>query len=1103
VTISAFIQRTLFLLMAASLAAVATAQNSGLQPVLQTGHEDDILFADADASAQVLATADKHNVILWNSSNGRQLRKITSGQTIRGMALCNKASQLAILLYDYGIVSALYWYNTQTGALTDSISFKQTNAWGSSFPPMDALISSGQNDEVAVRSFSTLQLINLTTKQRSPAIELFSYDNQIAYNASTQRWQIAANRNDQVELHYINDSYTKQLQTIYDRSEKPMALSFHASGKMAMLLAPNKLMIFNDADTTLQEETLRGSNNIRSYEHYDVRWNIAGNLLLSNIGQDAHVYDAHQQTWINDKNDALKYANHVLAIDDSNDKIAAIGKQLPSILRWPQQQNFTSFDTKVMSLQQLRFSPNGKMLSSVPGITFADYSHVIDLSTGRLMHNRNYPLGIYQWLSDSLVLTTVPNDFGDKPKLAQVCNFYTGNVLQTFVPPKAEKKPEAALLSPDRKAFASINALYKELVILKGPQFSQQTRMLLPTTTSTHIEFTPDSRYLIVGSESIRIYDIQSNKWKVLRDTARVYSIDNFTVTPDSKELWFELLDNKVETVIYSYSFSTGEYRLKRKSDTLISIIKHHPTKPMYAIGYFNGVVEIRDAQTDVILFLQKVHDAVVDEVLFHPTRNWVSTLGSDQLLRCIDIDKQSTQYSMALLSNAAEKGPAIFTPDRYYMMPPTLTTEMHFAKGFQTYSFAQFDLQLNRPDIVLQRMGEAAPELIQMQQKAAERRWQKAGMTAAQDLQAFDSMEPLLLYNRKELSNSSTEPVVEMQFITRYAAANIKQLTVYVNGQKAYTGKAGTNRWKIPVALSAGNNLIEASYLNNNGTESLRESIDITFEPVTPVEARTYYIGIAVSHYADSNYNLQYATKDVQDIAQRFQQQYSNASVHLYTDTAVTLPLLDRIHQLLQQTTVHDRVVVSYSGHGLLDTGYNFYLASYATSFEQPALHSIPYASLTNIFTDVPARQKLLLIDACHSGEIDKENVQFNFGSSMAAKPLGRSSIRKVQGKTQLGNTVKLMETYFTDVSKDLGVNIISAAAGEEYALESSEWNNGVFSYSFMQALFDKKADSNYDKKITQTELRKYMQQRVQELTNGKQQPTSRSVNASYDWAF
>jgi uncharacterized caspase-like protein len=107
------------------------------------------------------------------------------------------------------------------------------------------------------------------------------------------------------------------------------------------------------------------------------------------------------------------------------------------------------------------------------------------------------------------------------------------------------------------------------------------------------------------------------------------------------------------------------------------------------------------------------------------------------------------------------------------------------------------------------------------------------------------------------------------------------------------------------------------------------------------------------------------------------------------------------------------------------------------------------------------------------------------------------------VQRKTQLGNTVKLMETYFTDVSKDLGVNIISAAAGEEYALESSEWNNGVFSYSFMQALFDKKADSNYDKKITQTELRKYMQQRVQELTNGKQQPTSRSVNASYDWAF
>jgi hypothetical protein len=78
-----------------------------------------------------------------------------------------------------------------------------------------------------------------------------------------------------------------------------------------------------------------------------------------------------------------------------------------------------------------------------------------------------------------------------------------------------------------------------------------------------------------------------------------------------------------------------------------------------------------------------------------------------------------------------------------------------------------------------------------------------------------------------------------------------------------------------------------------------------------------------------------------------------------------------------------------------------------------------------------------------------------------------------------------------------------LSAAAGEEYALESSQWANGVFTYSVINGIFEKQADKNSDGKVMLSELRKYVQEEVLKLTGGKQQPTSRNSNPRFDWAL
>lgn len=71
----------------------------------------------------------------------------------------------------------------------------------------------------------------------------------------------------------------------------------------------------------------------------------------------------------------------------------------------------------------------------------------------------------------------------------------------------------------------------------------------------------------------------------------------------------------------------------------------------------------------------------------------------------------------------------------------------------------------------------------------------------------------------------------------------------------------------------------------------------------------------------------------------------------------------------------------------------------------------------------------------------------------------------------------------------------VISAAAGNQFALERGDLKNGVFTFSILEAL------DQYDT-IKAGELRRFVSRRVTELTKGLQQPTVRNENQARDWS-
>ncbi len=504
-----------------------------------------------------------------------------------------------------------------------------------------------------------------------------------------------------------------------------------------------------------------------------------------------------------------------------------------------------------------------------------------------------------------------------------------------------------------------------------------------------------------------------------------------------------------------------------------------------------NDRVVVYDWTSHQIVRTLKGHSGEVSAVGIASDDAHVITAGRDGTTRLWRLDNG---YSMSLLSRGTDW--IVYTPDGYFDASHYGGELIAIVRGLDTFGVDQFALQLNRPDLILSRMGIGLPEFVEHLHSRYQRRLELSGFrdgAAGLDLQAPE----VRLLEAKQDGKSA-------QLSAQITAARypLQSYQIYVNNVPLFSGhgKAVTGsdaRVNERIELGQGDNKVEIGAFDSRGVEAYRAHWNATYRGAA--KGDLYYIGFGVSHYLNPALNLKFADKDVLDLAaalQHYTGAFRRVVAKTYVNEAVTTDNIAKAKELLKNARVDDTVIVLISGHGAYDLSKEatYYYGTYNIDPGNLAATGASFDQLEALMREIAPRRKLMLLDTCESGEMDDAARAELVGRTRDAGLAARTSPAFQQENTARPKRVFLYERdryIYNDLARRSGAIIFSASHGGEMSFESPKIQNGFFTHEVIQALGTREADTDHDGDISVDELEAYVTLKVAAKTGGLQRPT------------
>lgn len=215
-------------------------------------------------------------------------------------------------------------------------------------------------------------------------------------------------------------------------------------------------------------------------------------------------------------------------------------------------------------------------------------------------------------------------------------------------------------------------------------------------------------------------------------------------------------------------------------------------------------------------------------------------------------------------------------------------------------------------------------------------------------------------------------------------------------------------------------------------------------FLNVVGISARDYLVSVGINNYSSfpkKLQNLQLPVSDAKAIVNLYAN-HGDVDYSLLIDhDAAGDKILMAIKKVFGKATSTDRIVFFFSGHGYTD--------GICTSDGK-----LSYDDIRNAIRQYSSSEKIVFVDACHSGSMRKENT---------------SKYNERGGNTEF--------IFFL------------ASRTNESSIERKDMNNDFFTEYLIKGLKGN-ADENRDRKITTKELFDFVQKRVVLQSEDRQHP-------------
>lgn len=1017
------IKPLLFLFIICLLTLDANAQRAKL--VIPTGHTNPVISIALNAEEKILATADQTiNIKLWDVESKKELYSFV-GHTegVNDVAFSPKTHFLAsasndktIILWNMQRAAKQSLFTGHTDAVnrivfsTDGTKLISASAdgtvkiWNVADASMIREISIGNPIHSLAISYSQEMIacgtrsgdvvfVNFVTGQKIKTIPLAVTINDVQFSEDDKKLVVADNKGKVLIVNATTMEVGKPIQAFMYRAYR-ISLTNKPGTFMVVGRDPKKNIAFCNLSGELVDQ------NTKLDEEGVVGFEVGLNTVLFNKSK-SKFYLPNYSSCIREYEVAETKMNGIFCGKakpitscsvDASGRYLAIASNRPEVLLI----DLTgATDARLIAghkgtVRALAFHPTQKKLitasddktikvwdtdswaSTVSFPTDASYagsSIQFDAST-QGFYKKSYEEGIQFYSLDKTK--------GEKINLKNVFDFRVSADGKTI-----------ATKSPNTITFYETN------------QFGKSTKLVVDRVSG--YEFGPNNRLVIIDGDNIRIFD-------VLAQT----EIKSFPLTSGVGSDHIKLIPKKNWAITWRTSVtklsSSRDYNLRvwdLESGKLISMYEGHT-------GTITSVENFQD--------------------------KFIFSASTDGTVRVWSLDDQNVSPFKAALVPLDDKNWAVTTYSGLFDATGDAMNSMHYVQGPEIINIDQLKKTYYEPFLLPKILG-----------------YNQEPIRAAKELSEL-SLYPEINLLHPSLNNGKLGVELEDQ------GGGYGQVIIMINDKEVVqdlTEMMPVDKLKPEISMSyslEGHPYLKDGDLNKISVKAYNKIGDLVSRPknifLVPENKtkdkipKLFALLAGVSDYQGTDLDLKFAAKDAKDMSEALRMSAHN---HMGIDnTDIRLLTTDDknpIHQPTKQNiiktlelfaktaTANDILFIYLSGHGINYGGTDgdfYYLTADAKSevlSDEQKVKSVGLSSVefTELIKKIPAIKQVMIIDACHSGQL---------AGNLAKKSSSLSS-----------NQVRAMET----MKDKTGLYVLAGSASDAVSYEASSYGQGVLTYSLL----------------------------------------------------